>query len=122
MKQNKSTTNLNNNTKIKLTNSKTKTLKDKKFDITNSPKFKYREKKNLDNFYNNKRNKSIDYKYMSCKNNKTSNNKKNITKYIQKVIIKKIYLIKVYMIKKYLKLLIVKTIMNMAKNQKIKFP
>ena len=80
MKQNKSTTNLNNNTKIKLTNSKIKALKDKKFDITNSPKYKYREKKNLDNFYNNKRNKSIDYKYMSCKNNKTSNNKKKYHK------------------------------------------
>ena len=81
MKQNKSTTNLNNN-KMKLTNSKIRALQNKKFDITNSPKVKNRdkEKKNLDNFYNNKRNKSIDYKYMSCKNNKTSNNKKKFHK------------------------------------------
>ena len=81
MKQNKSTTNLNNN-KMKLTNSNIRALKNKKFDITNSPKIKNREKekKNIDNFYNNKRNKSIDYKYMSCKNNKTSNNKKKFHK------------------------------------------
>ena len=80
MKQNKSTTNLNN--KINITNSKIKELKKKQFDKTNSPKIKIRdrEKKNLDNFYNNKRNKSIDYKYMSCKNNKTCNNKKKYQK------------------------------------------
>ena len=77
MKQNKSTTNLNNN--LKITNSKKKISTSKnKYNIMNSPKFKPKDKKkqNFDSYYNNKRNKSIDMKYMNNKINKTSNNKK----------------------------------------------
>ena len=75
-KQNKSTTNLNNN--LKINNSKKKNISlNKNHNLMVSPKSKIKKEKknNIDN-YSNKRNKSIDLKYISCKNNKTNINKK----------------------------------------------
>ena len=76
-KQNKSTTNLNNN--LKITNSKKNiSLSKNKNNIINSPKVTYKErgKKESNNYYSNKRNKSIDFKYMTCQNKKGFNKKK----------------------------------------------
>jgi hypothetical protein len=76
-KQNKSTTNLNNN--LKITNSKKNiSLSKSKNNIMGSPKVTYKErgKKESNNYYSNKRNKSIDFKYMTCQNKKGFNKKK----------------------------------------------
>ena len=77
MKPNKSTTNLNNN--LKINNSKKNiSLSKSKHNIMISPKIKHKErrKKDFNNYFSNKRNKSIDLKYRSCQNKKGFNNNK----------------------------------------------
>ena len=77
MKPNKSTTNLNNN--LKINNSKKNiSLSKSKHNIMISPKMKkkQRRKKDINNYFSNKRNKSIDIKNMSCQNKKGFNNGK----------------------------------------------
>ena len=120
-KQNKSTTNLNNNLKINNSNKKKISLDKNKY-IMNSPKEKYKEKlKKNDNYYSNKRNKSIDLKYNN-KSNKTNVNKKRYQKiYLESNNKKNNIFNKSLFDNKIFKILIIEIIVTSIKNQKIKY-